>query len=130
MDLLAIILAATAAVELLAALLFAFTFVRRPADREYGVAAMLCVAACEHAVGSLLAARATDAAAALAADRVAWLGLLALLPMAIDPTSARRRAGEVRSFMTFLRGRRTGRRKRARLDEKASRRMDRASAKS
>jgi signal transduction histidine kinase len=82
-DLLAIVLAATAAVELLAALLFAFTFVRRPADREYGVAAMLCVAAGEHAVGSLLAVRATDAAAALAADRVAWLGLLALMPTAV-----------------------------------------------
>jgi signal transduction histidine kinase len=82
-DLLATVLAATAAVELLAALLFALTFVRRPADREYGVAAMLCVAAGEHAVGSLLSARATDEAGALAADRVAWLGLLGLLPMAI-----------------------------------------------
>ena len=83
MDLLAIVLAATAAVELLTALLFAFTFVRRPADREYGVAALLCVAAGEHAVGSLLTARAADAASALAADRVAWLGFLAMLPMAI-----------------------------------------------
>jgi len=44
-DLLAIVLAATAAIELLAALLFAFSFVRRTADREYGVAALLCVAA-------------------------------------------------------------------------------------
>jgi signal transduction histidine kinase len=82
-DLLAIVLGATAAVELLAALLFAFSFVRRPGDREYGVAALLCVAAGEHAVGSLLAARASDAASALAADRAAWLGLLAVLPMAV-----------------------------------------------
>jgi signal transduction histidine kinase len=82
-DLLAIVLAATAGVELLAALIFAFQFARRSADREYGVAALLCLAACEHAAGSLLSARATDAAGALAADRVGWLGLLAFLPMAI-----------------------------------------------
>jgi len=82
-DLLAIVLAATAGVELLAALLFAVGVARRSADREHGVAALLCLAAAEHAVGSLLEARATDAAAALAADRVAWLGLIALLPLAI-----------------------------------------------
>ncbi len=83
MDLLAIVLGATAAAELLAALLFAFWFVRRPADREYGLASLLCLAACEHAVGSLLCARATDAAAALTADRVGWLGLLAALPVSV-----------------------------------------------
>jgi signal transduction histidine kinase len=82
-DLLATLLAATAAVELFAALLFAITFVRRPCDREYGIAALLCVAAGEHAIGSLLCARAGDAHAALVADRAAWLGLLAALPMAI-----------------------------------------------
>jgi signal transduction histidine kinase len=82
-DLLATVLAATAATELLSALLFAFGFVRRPSDREYGLAALLCVAAAEHAVGSLLAARAGDPTAALAADRVGWLGLIAMLPMAV-----------------------------------------------
>lgn len=83
MELLAIVLAATAGVELLAALLFAVGVARRSADREQGIAALLCLAAAEHAIGSLLEARATSAAAALAADRVAWLGLIALLPLAI-----------------------------------------------
>jgi signal transduction histidine kinase len=83
-DVLAIVLAATAAIELVAALAFALSFVRRTADQEYGVAAVLCLAASEHSVGSLLAARASSAAAALAADRVAWLGLLALMPMSVQ----------------------------------------------
>ncbi|HEY3818348.1 MAG TPA: ATP-binding protein [Polyangiaceae bacterium] len=83
MDLLAIVLAATAGIELLAALLFAVGVARRSADTEQGVAALLCLAAAEHAVGSLLEARATNASAALAADRVAWLGLIVLLPLAI-----------------------------------------------
>jgi signal transduction histidine kinase len=83
-DVLAIVLAATAAVELSAALAFALSFVRRTADQEYGVAAVLCLAACEHSVGSLLTARAGSAAEALAADRVAWLGLLALMPMSVQ----------------------------------------------
>jgi signal transduction histidine kinase len=82
-DLLATALAATAAVELLSALLFAIGFVRRPTEREYGVAALLCVAVAEHAVGSLLAARATELHDALAADGIAWLGLLAAMPMAV-----------------------------------------------
>jgi signal transduction histidine kinase len=82
-DLLAIALAATAAAELLAGLLFAFGFARRPSEREFGVAALLCVAAAEHAVGNLLAGHTADPASALAADRVEWLGLLALLPMAV-----------------------------------------------
>jgi signal transduction histidine kinase len=82
-DLLALLLAAAAGMELLAALVFAFGFVLRTADRESGVGALLCLAATEHAVGSLVGARATDAASALAADRVAWLGLITLLPIAV-----------------------------------------------
>jgi signal transduction histidine kinase len=82
-DLLAILLAATGAAELLAGLLFAVSFGRRPADREYGVAAMLCVAATEHAVGTLLAGRVADPASAEAAERVAWFGLLLFLPAAV-----------------------------------------------
>jgi len=82
-DLLATILAAMAAVELLSALLFAFTFVRRPAERDLGVAAILCVTAAVHAFGSELATGATDTTAALVDDRVAWLGLIALQPVAV-----------------------------------------------
>jgi signal transduction histidine kinase len=82
-DFLATVLAATTAVELLSAFIFAFTFVRRPAERDFGVAAIACVAAAVHTVGSALAARATEAAAALIDDRAAWLGLVALLPLLV-----------------------------------------------
>jgi signal transduction histidine kinase len=82
-DLLATVLAAMAAVELLSALFFAFTFVRRPAERDFGVAAILCVAAAVHTIGSQLAAGATDASAALVDDRVAWLGLIVVQPVAV-----------------------------------------------
>jgi signal transduction histidine kinase len=82
-DLLAIVLPATAAIELLSAVLFAFTFVRRQVEREYGIAALLGLAAGEHAIGSLVSALSTDAAGAIAGDKAAWLGLLAALPLAV-----------------------------------------------
>jgi signal transduction histidine kinase len=82
-DLLATVLAATAAVELLSALLFAVTFVRRQSERDFGVAAIACVAAAVHTIGSALSAHATDPASALVDDRVAWLGLVALQPMIV-----------------------------------------------
>lgn len=83
MDLLSTVLAAASAVELLAALLFAFSFVRRPSDRDFGVAAILCVAAAVHTLGSDLAASTGDPAAALVDDRVAWLGLVGVAALAI-----------------------------------------------
>ena len=83
MDLLAIVLSATAAIELLTAVLFAFTFSRRPVEREFGIAALLGLAACVHAIGSLVSALAVDTAAAAKGDKAAWLGLLAILPMAV-----------------------------------------------
>jgi signal transduction histidine kinase len=82
-DIFATVLAATAAIELLSGLLFVLAFVRRLADREFGAAAVLCIAAGEHSALSLVASRASDATAALAADRMAWLGLLAVIPGAI-----------------------------------------------
>jgi signal transduction histidine kinase len=83
MTLLAPALAAIFAIELLAALLFAITFARRPTDGEYGVAALLCAAAGEHAWGSLMGAHASQVAAVLAADRAAWLGLIAVIPLSV-----------------------------------------------
>jgi signal transduction histidine kinase len=84
-DVLATVLAATDATELFGALLFANAFLRRPADREYGLAALFCVAAFTHTSGSLatevLAERA--AGAALFASRLGALGLLAALPVAV-----------------------------------------------
>jgi signal transduction histidine kinase len=82
-DFLATVLAATAAIELLSGLLFALAFLRRSADREFGAAAVLCFAAGEHSTLSMIASHAGDATAALAADRIAWLGLLAIIPLAI-----------------------------------------------
>jgi signal transduction histidine kinase len=82
-DLLAILLAAAAGIELLAALLFAFGFALRRADRECGVGALLCLAACDHAVASLVGAWTPDSGVALAAERLGWLGLIAMLPMAV-----------------------------------------------
>ena len=84
MTLLAPALAAILAVELLAALLFALAYVRRStADGEYGLAALLCIAAGEHAWGSLMGARTTQVAALFAADRAAWLGLIAAIPLCL-----------------------------------------------
>ncbi len=85
MDVLATVLAATDATELFGALLFANAFMRRPADREYGLAALFCLAAFMHTSGSLaieaLAGRA--ASATLLASRVGAMGLLAALPVAV-----------------------------------------------
>lgn len=83
MDLLATVLASTAAIELFAALLFAFVFVRRTSERDAAVAAILCLAASVHALGSLLTESTRDAASAAVDERVAWLGLLGVLPLSI-----------------------------------------------
>jgi signal transduction histidine kinase len=84
-DVLATVLAATDATELFGALLFANAFLRRPADREYGLAALFCLAALLHTSGSLaaeaLAGRAPDLT--LLAGRLGALGLLAALPVAV-----------------------------------------------
>ncbi len=74
------VLAAAGAIEVFAALLFAFAFARRAADREYGPAAVVCLAAAAHAVGSLMAG---DADGESTARLIADLGLLAALPSAI-----------------------------------------------
>jgi len=81
--LLATVLAATAAIELLSGLLFALTFARRPRDREFGLGALLCATAAVRAIGLFFAANAADAAAAAIANRIAWLGLVVVAPLAI-----------------------------------------------
>jgi signal transduction histidine kinase len=77
------LLAATIAIELLAALLLAFTFARRARDREYGIAALFSAAAAMHASGALLARLSTNAAAVSTADRLSWLGLIASMPLGL-----------------------------------------------
>jgi signal transduction histidine kinase len=84
-DVPATVLAATDATELFGALLFANAFLRRPADREYGLAAVFCIAAFVHTSGSLaseaLAGRASGAT--VLAGRLGAVGLLASLPIAV-----------------------------------------------
>jgi signal transduction histidine kinase len=83
-DVLATVLAATNATELFGALLFANAFVRRPADREYGIAALVCAAAVVHTAASLVArAEGSAMAASSLAPRVGAAGLLATLPLAL-----------------------------------------------
>lgn len=104
MDLLATVLASTAAVELLTALLFAFSFIRRPGERDYGVASILCLAAAVHAIGSELTAGASDAASALIDDRVGWLGLLAVAPLATHFSFAYRGVKTPRAWIAVTYG--------------------------
>jgi signal transduction histidine kinase len=82
-DALASVLAATDAIELFGALLFANAFVRRPADREYGIAALLCTAAAVRTSASLVRAAFVGHVAATIASRVGALGLIASLPIAV-----------------------------------------------
>jgi signal transduction histidine kinase len=82
-SLLATVLAATAAIELLSGFLFALTFVRRTSDREFAVASLLCVAIAERTLGSFVTATTGDSATALLVDRVSWLGLIAVIPLAV-----------------------------------------------
>ncbi len=85
MDVLATVLAATDAIELFGAFLFANGFARHPDEREYGLAALFCAAAAAHTTGSFACASMSGegAAAALVASRIGVLGLLAALPLAI-----------------------------------------------
>jgi signal transduction histidine kinase len=84
-DALATVLAATDAIELFGALLFANGFVRHPNDRENGLAALLCVASAVHTTGLLVSAGMSgkETAAAILAARIGVVGLLAALPIAV-----------------------------------------------
>jgi signal transduction histidine kinase len=86
LDLFATVLGATAATENFAGLLFAGSFVRRPADRDYGLAALLCTCAGLHATCSLLSVVARDATVAAGAQRVGAVGLVAALAFAVHFT--------------------------------------------
>jgi signal transduction histidine kinase len=81
-DVLATVLAATDATELFGALLFANAFVRRPADRECGVAALFCLAAVVHTSASFITEDGS-LGAGFVAPRVGAAGLLATLPLAL-----------------------------------------------
>jgi signal transduction histidine kinase len=82
-NLVATVLAATAAIELLAGLQFGLAFVRRPRDREFAVACLLCAAAASRALASLVASTTTNTQVAAAFERVAWMGLVAIIPLAV-----------------------------------------------
>jgi signal transduction histidine kinase len=76
------VISATIAIELFASLILAVTYVRRPADRDYGIGALLCTAAAAHALATLVEAP-PGRSASHARDAIAWLGLIAALAMAI-----------------------------------------------
>jgi signal transduction histidine kinase len=76
--------AATVAIELVAAMLLATAYLHKPADREYGLAALLAVAAAAHGGASPLSSQIASAgAAALAAGWVSRIGLVLALTLAI-----------------------------------------------
>jgi len=66
--------------------MFAGSFVRRPADRDYGLAALLCTGAGLHATCSLLSVVARDASIGLAAQKIGAVGLVAALALAVHFT--------------------------------------------
>lgn len=77
------LLAATIAIELLAALLLAYTFAWRPRDREYGVAALFSAAAAAHAWGGYLARSPIHAATGAIGERLMWIGLVAAIALGL-----------------------------------------------
>jgi signal transduction histidine kinase len=83
MNLIASALASTIAIELLAALSLASTFVRRPQDKEYGIGALLCTGAATHACGSLLSQPGAALSATGVAGRLSWIGLAASMALAV-----------------------------------------------
>ena len=80
---LAILLAAAVALELLSGFLFAIAFFRRRADREFRVAAVLCVAAAVHTLGALVATTTARADASWPTENAGSLALLAFMALAI-----------------------------------------------
>ena len=83
MGFLAILLAAALALELLSGLLFAIAFIRRRIDREFRVAAILCVAAAAHTLGALVATHAGGVDASRQTGNSGWWTLLAFMAFAI-----------------------------------------------
>jgi signal transduction histidine kinase len=75
--------AATVAIELVAALLLATAFLHKPADREYGLAALLAVAAAGHGGAHLLSSQLASADAAVAADWISRVGLVSALALGV-----------------------------------------------
>jgi signal transduction histidine kinase len=92
------LLAATIAIELLAALLLAFTFVRRPTDREYLFGALFAAAAAVHATGAMFVRLSIHGASTSTMERLSWLGLVAAMPLEMHfavlygPNNDRRRS--------------------------------------
>jgi signal transduction histidine kinase len=104
LDLFATVLGATAATENFAGLMFAGSFVRRPADRDYGLAALLCTGAGLHATCSLLAVVARDASVGLAAQKIGAVGLVAALALAVHFTRLFHGTSPTRTRLVVLYG--------------------------
>ncbi len=79
---------AIAAIEIFAGLILAFASFRRPADREFGLGALLGVAAAEHAAAAIFVPLESSSlgivhAAAATAMRLAFVGFAATLPLCV-----------------------------------------------
>jgi signal transduction histidine kinase len=100
-DVLPAVLAATDATELFGALLFANAYARRRDDVEYGLAALLCLAAAAHTTAAIVGVAAfgghelRDAGCVLA-SRVGVVGLLFALPILLHFAVLFARAGRPR----------------------------------
>jgi len=84
--------------------MFAGSFVRRPADRDYGLAALLCTGAGVHATCSLLSVVAHDTSVGLAAQKIGAVGLVAALALAIHFALLFRGASPTRPRLVALYG--------------------------
>lgn len=83
MDLFATVLATTAAIELVAALLLTLAFVRSPGDREFGLAAVVSLAAAGHALGTIASERALTIASAALYGRMSAIALAVAVPTCV-----------------------------------------------
>ena len=83
MDLLACLVSATAAIYLFAAFFFGFAFLRKRAEKEYGVFAVLCLGLAEQALGTLVGTGAASAADAFNGERIRWVGLIAAFALLV-----------------------------------------------
>jgi len=94
-DVLPTVLGATDATELFGALLFANAFARRRGDVEYGLAALLCVAAAAHTTAAFVGVSALGPhdARGLVASRLGVVGLLGALPILLHFAVLFTRAG-------------------------------------
>lgn len=93
--------AATVAIEVVAALLLATAFLHKPADREYGLAALVGVAAAVHG-GAALRSLQSATGAAVAVGWLGRVGLILALALAVHFAASYRRRQNARRIAVGL----------------------------